>query len=95
MTTPADDALLTLDEAAKLIPGADAGTLKRRARQGKLVTYRPGKAYMTTRADVWEMVKQCRVTPTAPAKIPPISSSVELANAALDSTLARLKNRKR
>ena len=61
----ADLDLLTLTEAAKLIPGADADTLKRRARQGKLVTYRPGKAYLTTRADVEAMIQQCRVAPKA------------------------------
>lgn len=39
-----DDALITLDEAAKLIPGADANTLKRMQRKGVLRCYRPGRA---------------------------------------------------
>lgn len=57
-----DDTLLTLDQAAKLIPGADADTLKRLARKGKLRCYRPGKQFLTTPADVWEAVTiKCRV----------------------------------
>lgn len=96
MTT---EPLLTLAQAAELIPGADAGTLLRRARQGKLVTYRPGKRHMTTAADVRNMVLQCRVVPkvrgcgSAPLVKPMVthplgSSSTDLASAALDAALA-------
>lgn len=53
--------LLTLDDAAKLIPGADAGTMRRLIRNGKLRAYRPGKKYLTTRADVRAAVIGCRV----------------------------------
>jgi excisionase family DNA binding protein len=55
------DELLTLDEAAKLIPRADADTLKRLIRSGKLRAYRPGKKYLTTRADVRAAIIACRV----------------------------------
>ncbi len=93
------DTLLTLSEAARLIPGADADTLKRRARAGTLVVYRPGKAYLTTAADVTRMIEACRVERKAPARgcdrpdpaVPPLgSSSTALASAALDSALAQL-----
>lgn len=56
----ADDDLITLDEAAKLIPGTDANTLKRLQRKGVLMCYRPGKAYLTTAADVREAVRLVR-----------------------------------
>ena len=52
---------LTLAEAAKFIPGADADTLKRMQRAGKLTCYRPGKAFLTTQADVMEALRSCRV----------------------------------
>jgi hypothetical protein len=55
--------LISLDEAAKLIPGADADTLKRKARAGKLRVYRIGKAYSTTLPDLQEMVAACLVVP--------------------------------
>jgi hypothetical protein len=54
---------ITLDEAAKIIPGADANTLKRMHRAGKLICYRPGKKFLTTRANVIEAVKNSRVVP--------------------------------
>lgn len=38
-----------------------ADTLKRRARAGKLVVYRPGKQHLSTLADVWRMVQATRV----------------------------------
>jgi excisionase family DNA binding protein len=99
-----DSDLITLDQAAALIPGADADTLKRRARQGKLTTYRPGKAYLTTRADVQEFIRQCRVIPKvrvcgsakpAPTVLQPLgSSSTEHANAALALALAQASKKK-
>jgi hypothetical protein len=97
-------ALLTLDQAARLIPGADADTLKRLARRGKLSVTRPGKAYLTTAADVQEAIRLCRVTPKArdcgfvpraPTALPPLGSSLmDLGNAALDSALAQAKVKK-
>lgn len=96
---------LTLSEAAKFIPGADADTLKRMARAGKLTVYRPGKAFLTTQADVMEAVtKQCRVVPKVrdsgcalPVRTAPQqhgSSSTALASAALDSALTRALQKK-
>jgi hypothetical protein len=88
-----------LHEAAALIPGATSVTLKRRARQGRLVTYRPGKAYLTTAADVQRMVEACRVVQKAPGSglekhtpaVPPHGlSETDLSNAALDSALTSL-----
>lgn len=97
--------LLTLHQAAKLIPGADAETLKRRIRQGKLSATRPGKAYLTTAADVEAMVANCRVVPKVPdygsvrrAAIAPAESptnrlglsSTDLAKSELAAALATL-----
>lgn len=99
--------LLTLDQAAALVPGATSGTLSRRIRQGKLRATRPGKAYLTTRAAVLDMIEACRVVPKvqgcgsgplAPPTVAPLlgSSSTDLANAALDSMLgpAKMRNQK-
>jgi hypothetical protein len=61
----ADDDLISLEEAAKLIPGADAGTLRRHARAGRLTVYRSDKAYVTTRSDVKRLIRACPVSPRA------------------------------
>jgi len=89
----ADDALLTLDEAAKLIPGATADTLKRMCRKGVLTCYRPGKAYLTTANQVRDAVKRTearqRVRQTfqhAP-KLPLGLTEMELSDLALDAAL--------
>jgi len=98
----AGDALITLDEAAKLIPGADANTLKRMQRKGVLTCYRVGKPYLTTAAHVREAVKKCEVGQKAcnPSirGAPPLPlglTEMDLANAALDATLARLLAKKK
>lgn len=99
----ADDDLITLDEAAKLIPGADANTLKRLQRKNVLTCYRPGKAYLTTAANVREAVKKCEVGQNVrkPAiqGAPPLPlglTAMDLANAALDAALTpRLPKKKR
>lgn len=98
--------LLSLTEAAALIPGATADTLKRRARQGRLVVYRPGKAYCTTAADVYAMVKSCPgalkapdcgsaprgETPVDALPMPPHGlSSTAAASTALERQLANLE----
>jgi hypothetical protein len=97
-----DRALMTLAEAAKLIPDADARTLKRRARQGKLVIYRPGKQFLTTRADLMAMIEACRVKrPDAPQRTSPLVpnglglTEPDLAGMALDRALASLSTSKR
>lgn len=102
--------LISLVEAAKSIPGADAGTLKRKARAGKLRVYRIGKAYLTTRADIATLVEACRVVPKGCGSgdttlnttrtegsptAPAGSTSMELASAALDSALAQATKIKR
>jgi hypothetical protein len=101
-----DDDLITLQQAAALIPGADPGTLKRRARQGLLTVYRPGRAYLTTRPDVKRMVQQRRVVPKVrdsgsapPAPTPPAGSptrptwlsEMEMSSAQLDAILTKSK----
>lgn len=88
-----DDQLLTLDEAAALVPGANAATLKRRIRQGRLQAYRPGRHYLTTRADIWAMLEACRVvpkSPPAPKCRPTSAETLELAKAELTRALDKL-----
>jgi excisionase family DNA binding protein len=93
MTDSSDDDFITLDEAAKLIPGADADTLKRMRRRGKLTCYRPGKAFLTTRADVREAVKQCHAFSPAERReiTKPTPSEIELSRMALDRALENLR----
>ena len=90
------DEPLTLDEAAALIPGATADTLRRLIRNGKLQAYRPGKKYLTTRADVRAAVEATRVppaverngrkeTPTVPNQLG--LTEMELSNLALEQLL--------
>ena len=97
-----DDDLITLAEAARLIPGADADTLKRMARKGTLTVYRPGKAYLTTAADVRAAVKKSQVVPKqAPQRTSPDEpnslglSSREIANLALDAALEGARTRRK
>jgi hypothetical protein len=61
-----DTELLPLEVAAHAAfpqGGVTAKTLLLRARQGKLNVYRPGKSYLTTLAEVREMIRACRVNP--------------------------------
>jgi uncharacterized protein YaiI (UPF0178 family) len=97
-----DNNLITLNEAAKLIPGADANTLKRMRRKGVLTCYRPGKAYLTTAADVRAAVKKCGVGQKvrrsgiqATQPLPLGLTDIDLANAALDALLAPTPREKR
>ncbi|QIO34649.1 hypothetical protein [Bradyrhizobium sp. 1(2017)] len=91
-----DDApLITLDEAAKLIPGADADTLKRMHRAGKLVCYRPGKKLLTTAANVDAAVRtNYRATKVMPLSRPD-AASMERSKAALDLVLSRLPTKRK
>lgn len=87
-----DGPLLTLDAAARLAfpnGGADAGTLKRRARQGKLTVYKPGKQLLTTLADVQRMVAACRVEQKAQGS--GSGRHTAIASAALERELANLE----
>ncbi|QOZ09245.1 hypothetical protein [Bradyrhizobium sp. CCBAU 51765] len=88
-----DDPLITLDEAAKLIPGADADTLKQMHRAGKLVCYRPGKKLLTTAANVIEAVKvNSRVTPARVVQQSRLdAAAMERSKAALDLVLENLR----
>lgn len=95
--------LLSLHKAAALIPGADADTLKRLHRRGKLTVYRVGKAYSTTPADMEAAIQQCRVVPKVrvygsaplvPAALPLGLSSTDLASSELDLALVQLKKKK-
>ncbi|MET4630456.1 hypothetical protein ABIB83_007508 [Bradyrhizobium sp. I1.8.5] len=87
-----DEALITLDEAAKLIPGADADTLKRMHRAGKLVCYRPGKKLLTTSANVMEAVRvNCRAGPKRALRDRPDAASMERSQSALDFALENLR----
>ena len=79
--------LLSLDEAAKLIPGANADTLKRKARAGKLTVYRVGKSYCTTRADIRKLIEASRVEASCGTMI----SETKLSRLALDATADRLR----
>ena len=102
-----DETLRPLDELARLAfppsAGVTAGTLKRRARQGKLVVYRPGKFYMSSFAGIRAMVEATRVQPKPqppPAVLwkrrdPPTHNPLglneqELAKFRLDRLLAKL-----
>ncbi|MFK4522191.1 hypothetical protein ABIF90_000172 [Bradyrhizobium japonicum] len=61
-----------MDELARIAfpegSGVTADTLKRLARAGKLVVYRPGKQHLSTLADVWGMVQATRVGRKPPAR---------------------------
>jgi hypothetical protein len=96
-----DETLRSLDELARIAFPAGAGitahTLKRRARQGKLVVYRPGKAYVASLAGVRAMIEATRVP--APARRGPSPSvpnslgltEMDLARMELDSALQELR----
>jgi hypothetical protein len=48
-------------DVARLSGALTPKTLLLRARQGMLTVYWPGKVYLTTLADVQEMIRACRV----------------------------------
>ncbi|MCO5131215.1 MAG: hypothetical protein M9932_11690 [Xanthobacteraceae bacterium] len=94
-----DTALRTLEELAATAFPPEAGitkdTLKRRIRQGKLVAYRPGKAYLSSYAHVHAMIEcfQVKRSPE-PARhiaeplLPAGLTEAELARKAVDRALA-------
>jgi hypothetical protein len=47
-----------------------ADTLKRRARQGKLAVYRPGKVYISTLVDIKAFLEASRVEPKSKPPAP-------------------------
>jgi hypothetical protein len=99
-----DETLRSLEELARIAFPAEAGitadTLKRRARQGKLVVYRPGKAYVASLAGVRAMVEATRVQ--KPIERPPTSTvpnslgltQMDISRMALDDARALLRKRK-
>jgi hypothetical protein len=88
-----DQTLRPLDELARLAfpdGGVTGETLRRRARQGKLVIYRPGKAYLASLSGVRVMIENTRVVlePT-PRPIPAVPNllgptEMDLSRLALD-----------
>jgi hypothetical protein len=59
-----DETLRPLDDLARMAfpdGGVTAATLKRRAREGKLAVYRPGKAYLASLSGVRVMIGKTRV----------------------------------
>lgn len=67
MTDWTDETLRPLDELARIAfpesSGVTADTLKRRARKGQLRVYKPGKAFLSTLADVRAMLDATRAKP--------------------------------
>jgi ribosomal protein L16/L10AE len=87
-----DDTMLTLAYAARLLFPAGtvtANTLKLRVRQGKLVAYKIGKPYLTTRRDVKAMITLVAV-PLTHTTEPTLSDNASRANQALDAALQKL-----
>jgi hypothetical protein len=60
------DRLMTLEEAARLLPGATHWTLRAEHKKGRLPLYKIGKRLYTTPRDMRELQEQCRVQPKAP-----------------------------
>jgi hypothetical protein len=70
-----DETLRSLDELARIAfpeGTVTADTLKRRARQGKLAVYRPGKFYLSTLVDIKAFLEASRVEPKSKPP-PPVS----------------------
>ncbi|QOZ69198.1 hypothetical protein [Bradyrhizobium arachidis] len=105
MTDWTDETLRPLDELARIAfpegSGVTADTLKRLARAGKLVVYRPGKQHLSTLVNVWEMVRATRVGPKPPTtkKRSPSApnalglTELELSNLALEQAREALRRR--
>ncbi|RXH23303.1 hypothetical protein XH99_31825 [Bradyrhizobium nanningense] len=97
MTDWSDQTLRPLDELARIAfpegSGVTGDTLKRRARKGQLRVYRPGKAFLSTMADVWAMVEG---TCIGAARVAPDQlglSAAELSHAALEQAREALRRR--
>jgi hypothetical protein len=102
-----DETLRPLDALARLAfpdGGVTAETLRRRARDGKLAVYRPGKAYLASLSGVRVMIEKTRVfcaqeraaprpTPEVPNSLGP--TEMVLANKALDQALEESGRRRK
>lgn len=100
------DARLCLDEVARIaFPDGtvSARTLRAEAARGKLAIFKIGKIYYTTLAEIDRMVEQCHVLPKvrisisvagpdAPLNGQSGTEAVKSARAALQATMAGLKN---
>jgi hypothetical protein len=94
-----DETLRPLDALARLAfpnGGVTAETLRRRARDGKLAVYRPGKAYLASLSGVRVMIEKTRVLcpqeRAAPRPTPAVPNSLgltemDLSRMALDQLL--------
>jgi len=99
-----DETLRSLDDLARIAfpegSGVTAKTLKARARQGKLVVYRPGKSYLSTLANVRALIEATRAKPTSkPIETPAVPNALgltqmELSRMALDRLLQGLDVKK-
>jgi hypothetical protein len=92
----------TLDELAATAFPSGAGitrdTLKRRIRQGALVAYRPGKAFLSSYAEVHAMMERLKVkVPRSTRYItePSEATQIRLVNKELDEMLEDAIKRKR
>jgi hypothetical protein len=101
-----DETLRPLDELARLAfpdGGVTGKTLRRRAREGKLAVYRPGKTYLATLSGVRVMIEKTRVIPAQerpprPTSIVPISlglTKMDLASSALNQLLEESRQHRR
>lgn len=95
-----DETLRPLPDLARLAfpnGGVTGETLRRRAREGKLAVYRPGRAYLASLSGVRAMLEKTRVQPTQerpPAPAVPNSlglTEMDFANLALDAALGILR----
>ncbi|MFK4507079.1 hypothetical protein LPJ38_26830 [Bradyrhizobium daqingense] len=97
MTDWSDDTLRPLDELARIAfpegSGVTADTLKRRARKGQLRVYRPGKAFLSTLVDVWEMIEKSGTGPPRSVTSSPGLSATQLSHAALEHAREALRRR--
>lgn len=112
MTDPidwSDETPRSLDDLARTAfpggSGVTAKTLKLRVRQGKLVAYRPGRAYLSSYADIRDMMEKVRIKRDthpmegwrAPRREPPDPlgrTPEQVARAALDHALDQLRKRR-
>jgi hypothetical protein len=99
-----DETLRPLDELARLAfpdGGVTGETLRRRARQGHLAVYRPGKAYLASLSGVRAMIESTRVVlerPPRPTPAMPNSlglTEMELSSMALDRVLEESSRRRK
>jgi hypothetical protein len=101
-----DETLRSLDELARLAfpdGGVTGKTLRRRAREGKLAVYRPGKAYLATLSGVRVMIEKTRVIPAQERPPRPTSTVLnslgltegDLARTALDQLLEESRQQRR